>query len=199
MPCAHSDNHHLGFSACLSINKDVTIPLPVSRIPFILKLMGPLSASGSHNSALCSVVLLSRRVPTRLGIQQRGVPNRLAGETIQDIYCCLEGQKPVINYHLRKHFLRHQNPSKKLFLLQLFQWSILQRHRAGSNAGRAWAGGGGWLSASRAGTSWAGFTIWKTHLAASSERDFSVLFSRMLLGSVTELCWSHVDLFENYK
>lgn len=92
MPPAHSDNHHLAFPACLSINKDVTIPSPVSRIPFVLKLMGPVSAWGSHNSALCGPQLAS---PKGLGIRQRVVPNRVSGETIQDIYWCLEGQEPT--------------------------------------------------------------------------------------------------------
>lgn len=50
----------LFFSACLSINKDVTIPSPVSKIPFILEPMSPLLAWGSHSSMLCSMVLLSR-------------------------------------------------------------------------------------------------------------------------------------------
>lgn len=59
MLCTHSDNHPLGFSSYLSMNEDITIPLLVSRIPFLLKLVGLLSAWGSHNSALCSVLLNS--------------------------------------------------------------------------------------------------------------------------------------------
>lgn len=56
-----------------------------------------------------------------------------------------------------------------------------------------------WLGLDRGWSMQGRNSICKTQLAVSSERGFSVPLSRMPLGSVMELCWSHVDLFKSER
>lgn len=63
---------------------------------------------------------------------------------------------------------------------------------------QGWAWGGERLSTSRAGTSWVGVIVWKTHLSCTFWKRFQYVIYQVPLGSVTELCWTYIDLFENY-
>lgn len=70
-----------------------------------------------------------------------------------------------------KHFLQHQNSSKRVLSPGLFQWSSLQWHHVGSNPGRAGHGVEKGQQ-EQAGASWAGVIVWKTHLSCIFQKRF---------------------------
>lgn len=165
MPSTHSDNHHLGISAGLAINKDITIPSSVSRIPFILKLMGPSLSLGFPQLCTSLQSLSHLASPKRLGFCQRVIPKQSIMEDYSG-HLLPPGRSGAGEQLLHEQTF---SPAPKPIQEVTFAWivSVIQFTMASyrQQCWQSWAWGGERLSMSRAGISWVGVIVWKTHLS----------------------------------
>lgn len=153
MPSAHSDNHHLSISVGLAINKNITIPSPVPRIPFLLKLMGP--SLSLRFPQLYTLLWGPSRLatPKGLGFCQRAVPKQSIREDYSG-HLLLPGRSGAGEQLLHGQTF---SPASKPIKEVAFTWivSVIQFTMAScrQQCWQGWAWGGERLGMSRAGTS----------------------------------------------